>query len=70
MEGFHRGYKTRVDRARSRSQEYFREIWEEQVTIDFHLDHLAGGFTPSKKHKASSEDLYHICTKFEVNPQV
>ena len=45
VEGFHRGFKTRVNRARPTVQEYFRAVREEQVTTDFHMDRLAGVLT-------------------------
>ena len=70
VEGFHRGFKTRVNRARPTVQEYFRAIREQQVTTDFHLDRLAVGLTPSKKRKTSNEDLYQICSRFEEYPSV
>ncbi|KAL5251921.1 hypothetical protein ACHWQZ_G014902 [Mnemiopsis leidyi] len=56
VEGFHRGFETRVNRARPTVQEYFRAIREQQVTKDFHLDRLAVGLTPSKKRKTSNRD--------------
>ena len=65
VEGFHRGFKTRVNRARPTVQEYFRAIREQQVTTDFHLDRLAVGLTPSKKRRTSNRDLFAICTGFE-----
>ena len=65
VEGFHRGFKTRVNRARPTVQEYFRAILEQQVTTDFHLDRLAVGLTPSKKRRTSNRDLFAICTGFE-----
>ena len=70
VEGFHRGFKTRVNRARPTVQEYFRAIREQQVTTDFHLDRLAVGLTPSKKRKTSNDDLYLICSRFEEYPSV
>ena len=66
VEGFHRGFKTRVNRARPTVQEYFRAVREEQVTTDFHLDRLAVGLTPSKKRsRSSNSDLFAICSGFE-----
>ena len=66
VEGFHRGFKTRVNRARPTVQEYFRAVREEQVTTDFHLDRLAVGLTPSKKRsRSSNSDLFAICSDFE-----
>ena len=56
--------------ARPTVQEYFRAIWEEQVTTDFHLDRFAVGLTPSKKRKTCNEDLYQICSRFEEYPSV
>ena len=40
VEGFHRGFKTRVNRPKPSVQEYFRAIKEQQVTTDFHVDLL------------------------------
>ncbi|KAL5250491.1 hypothetical protein ACHWQZ_G016285 [Mnemiopsis leidyi] len=65
VKGFHRGFKTRVNRARPTVQKYFRAIREQQVTTDIHLDRLAVGLTPSKKRRTSSRDLFAICTGFE-----
>ena len=47
VEGFHRGFKTRVNRSKPSVQEYFRAIKEQQVVTDYHLDRLAVGKTPS-----------------------
>ena len=38
VEGFHRGFKTRVNRPKPTVQEYFRAIREQQVTTDYHLE--------------------------------
>ena len=65
VEGFHRGFKTRINRARPTVQEYFRAIREQQVTTDFHLDRLAVGLTPSKKRKTSNQVLNQICCEFD-----
>ena len=56
VEGFHRGFRTRVLRARPSVQEYLKA---EQVESDYHLDRLFNaGITPSKKRKTSSEGLF------------
>ena len=64
VEGFHRGFKTRVNRPRPTVQEYFRAIREQQVTTDYHIDRLAVGLTPSKKRKTRNQELYAICLDF------
>ena len=51
VEGFHRGFKTRVNRPKPSVQEYFRAIKEQQVVTDYHLDRLAVGKAPSKKEE-------------------
>ena len=65
VEGFHRGFKTRVNRAKPSVQEYFRGISEQQVATDFHLDRLAVGISPAKKRKTRNRELYDICCAFE-----
>ena len=40
VEGFHLGFKAKVNRPRPSVQEYFRAIKEQQVTTDYHLDRL------------------------------
>lgn len=64
VEGFHRGFKTRVNRARPTVQEYFRAIREQQVTTDFHLDRLRVGLTPSKKRRTNNDSLHRICSSY------
>ena len=64
VEGFHRGFKTRVNRPKPSVQEYFRAIREQQVTTDFHVDRLSAGLTPAKKRKNSNRDLYEICFNY------
>ena len=49
VEGFHRGFKSRVNRPKPTVQEYFRAIREQQVITDYHIDRLGVGKTPSKK---------------------
>ncbi len=64
VEGFHRGFKTRVNRPRPTVQEYFRAIREQQVTTDYHIDRLIVGLTPSKKRKTRNHVLHAICLEF------
>ena len=64
VEGFHRGFKTRVNRPKPSVQEYFRAIKEQQVTTDFHVDRLGAGLTPAKKRKTSNKDLHEICSNY------
>ena len=64
VEGFHRGFKTRVNRPKHSVQEYFRAIREQQVVTDFHLDRLECGKTPSKRRKTTNDVLYDICVSY------
>jgi len=64
LEGFHRGFRTRVPSARPTVQKYFRGIAEEQVLTDFHIDRLDRGIIPAKKRRTSSEELQKICKSF------
>ena len=68
VEGFHRGFETRVNRAKPSVQEYYRAVREQQVTTDFHLDRLARNITPSKKRKTTNNDLREICCAFASYP--
>ena len=68
VEGFHRGFKTRVNRPKPSVQEYFRAIKEQQVVTDCHLDRLAVGKTPSKKRRISSSILYDLCSFYTTYP--
>ena len=45
VEGFHRGFKSRVHRPKPSVQEYVRAIKEQQVITDFHIDRLSVGKT-------------------------
>ena len=63
--GFHRGFKTRVNRPKPSVQEYFRAIKEQQVVTD---DRLAVGKTPSKKRRISSIILYDLCSFYKTYP--
>ena len=65
VEGFHLGFKSKVNRPKPAVQEYFRAIRDQQVTTDFHLDRLAAGMTPAKKRKTSNHVIYDICAGFE-----
>jgi len=67
VEGFHRGFKSRVNRPKPTVQEYFRAIREQQVITDYHIDRLGVGKTPSKKRvkrKTSNDQLFQICSKY------
>ena len=59
VEGFHLGFKSKVNRPKPSVQEYFRAIRDQQVTTDFHLDRLA-----AKKRKTRNHVLYKICGDF------
>ena len=61
VEGFHLGFKSKVNRPRPTVQEYFRAIRDQQVTTDYHLDRLAHGMTPAKKRKTTNHVIYEIC---------
>ena len=63
VEGFHRGFRTRLNRPKPSVQEYFRAIREQQVTSDYHIDRLGVGKTPSKRRKTSHEELFKICSE-------
>ena len=56
VEGFHRGFKSKVNRPKPTVQEYFRAIREEQVITDYRVDRLGVGKTPSKKRRTSSDE--------------
>ena len=47
VEGFHRGFKSRVNRPKPTVQEYFRAIREQQVITDYHIDQLGFAKTSS-----------------------
>ena len=64
VEGYHRGFKTRVNRPKPTVQKYFRAIREQQVITDYHLDRLAVGKTPSKKRKTTNDLLFKICSDY------
>ena len=64
VEGFHLGFKCKVNRPKPSVQEYFRAIRDQQVTTDYHLDRLAAGMTPAKKRKTTNHVLYKICGDF------
>ena len=68
VEGFNRGFKTRVNRPKPSVQEYFRAIKEQQVVTDYHLDRLAVGKTPSKKRRISSSILYDLYSFYTTYP--
>ena len=68
LEGFHRGFRSRITRAKSSVQEYFRVIREQQVSTDFHVDRLAVGLTPlppRRRNTRFSLELCVICSKFD-----
>jgi hypothetical protein len=64
VEGFHRGFRTRVNHPKPSVQEYFLAIREQQETSDYHLDRLGKGKTPSKRRKTSHEELFNICSEY------
>ena len=64
VEGFHLGFKCKVNRPKPSVQEYFRAIRDQQVTTDYHLDRLAAGMTPAKKGKTTNHVLHKICEEF------
>ena len=64
VEGFHRGFKTRVNRPKPTVQEYFRAIRDEQSVTDYHIDRLEVGITPSKRRRTSNENLFKICDSY------
>ncbi|KAL5264936.1 hypothetical protein ACHWQZ_G005882 [Mnemiopsis leidyi] len=68
VEGFHRGFKTRVNRPKPSVQEYVRAVKEEQVMTDFHLDRLSVGKTPSKRRRTCHTHLHDICSFYSTYP--
>ena len=70
VEGFHLGFKAKVNRPRPTVQEYFRGIRDQQVNTDFHLDRLASSTTPAKKRRTSNHVLYEICSKFDQHDSI
>ena len=68
VEGFHRGFKTRVNRPKPSVQEYVRAVKEEQVMTDFHLDRLSVGKTPSKRRRTCHAHLNDICSFYSTYP--
>ena len=66
VEGFHRGFRTRIHRARPSVTEYFRAVREQQVITDFHVDRLEVGICPSKRRKTTHHELYEIVSKYET----
>ena len=64
VEGFHLGFKCKVNRPKHSIQRYFRAVRDQQVTTDYHLDRLAAGMTPAKKRKTCNHMLYKICNDF------
>ena len=54
VEGFHRGFRTRVHRPKPTVQEYVKAIVEQQSVTDYHIDRLEGGKTPSKRRKTTN----------------
>ena len=59
VEGFHLGFKCKVNRPKPSIQEYLRADRDQRITTDFHLDRLAHGKTPAKKRKTSNHLLYN-----------
>ena len=59
VEGFHLGFKSKVNRPKPMVQEYFRAIRDQQVTTDYHL---AAGMTPAKKRKTNN----HVLKKYTI----
>ena len=65
IEGFHRAFRTRVNRGSGSVQEYFIAIRQQQILTDFHLDRLEDGITPAiKKRKNTNVELQDICKEF------
>ena len=67
VEGFHRRFKSRVNRPKPTVQEYFRAIREQQVITDYHIDRLGVGKTPSNKRVSSN---YHYLKNIFVRISV
>ena len=54
IEGFHLGFKSKVNRPKPTVQEYFKAVGDQQVSTDYHLDRLEHGMTPAKKRKTNN----------------
>ena len=65
VEGFHRGFKTRVHRPKPSVQEYGRAIIAQQSTTDFHMDRVEVGVTPSKRRRICNEVLNTLCMSYQ-----
>ena len=68
VDGFHRGFRTRVNRPKPSVQEYVRAVKEEQVMTDYHLDRLSVDKTPSKRRRTCHTHLYDICSFYSTYP--
>ena len=66
VEGFHRGFKSRVHRPKPSVQEYVRAIKEQQVITDFHIDRLSVGKTPAKRRRTCHTQLHDICSFYST----
>ena len=64
VEGFHRGFRTRVNRPKPSVQEYFRAIAAQQTMTDFNLDRLSVGITPHKRRKTKNDWLHNVVCSF------
>ena len=65
VEGFHRGFKTRVHRPKPSVHEYGLAIIAQQSITDFHADRVEVGVTPSKRRRVSNEVLQTLCMSYQ-----
>ena len=72
IEGFHLGFKSKVNRPKPTVQEYFKAVGDQQVSTNYHLDRLEHGMTPALRNVkltimggGPNHVLYNICLNFE-----
>jgi hypothetical protein len=51
IEGFHLGFKSKVNGPNPMVQEYFRTVRDQQVSTYYHMDRLEQGMTPAQNVK-------------------
>ena len=66
VEGFHRGFKTLVNRPRPTVREYFLAIQSKQIKTDFLVDRLLAGKTPKKNRKTTHARLHQIVNNYST----
>ena len=64
IEGFHLGFKSKVNRPKPTVQEYFKAVGDQQVSTDYHLDRLEHGMTPAKEYDCILNYLFEVAKYF------